>query len=79
MRLFVMRRILLSVARRLDVWTRILDPLKYRFGFTKRVRQLLLPNVATIDCARILDSLDTTYIQRRIEALKAGGWKLTWR
>ncbi len=73
MRLFVMRRILLSVARRLDVWTRILDPLKYRFGFTKRVRQLLLPNVATIDCARILDSLDTTYIQRRIEALKAGG------
>ncbi len=68
-----MRRILLSVARRLDVWTRILDPLKYRFGFTKLVRQLLLPNVATIDRARMLSSLDTTYIQRRIEALKAGG------
>ena len=66
-----MRRILLFVARRLDAWTRVLDPLKHRFGFTKQVRQLLLPNVANIDCAQILDSLDTTYIQRRIEALKA--------
>ena len=68
-----MRRVLITVARRLDSWTHILDPLKYRLGVTKWFRQLLLPNVATIDRARILASLDDMYIQRRIEALKKSG------
>ena len=68
-----MRRILLSAARRLDSWTRVLDPLKYRLGLTKWVRQLLLPKVATIDCAQIRDSLDSSYVQRSIDALEADG------
>ena len=68
-----MRRILITVARRLDSWTHMLDPLKYRLGVTKLFRQLLLPNGTTIDSARILASLDGTYIQRRIEALKMSG------
>ena len=68
-----MRSILITIARRLDSWTRILNPLKHRLGLTKWFRQLLLPKVATIDRARILASLDGMYIQRRIEALKMSG------
>ena len=68
-----MRSILITIARRLDSWTRILNPLKHRLGLTKWFRQLLLPKVATIDRARILASLDGMYIQRRIEALKMNG------
>ena len=70
-----MSRILITTARHLDYWTRALEPLKHRFGLTKWFRQLLLPNVATIDRERILASLDGMYIQRRIEALKMRGCK----
>lgn len=68
-----MRRILITVARHLDYWTRLLDPLKHRLGLAKWFRQLLLPKTATIDREGILASLDCMYIQRRIEALKAIG------
>ena len=69
-----MSRILITTARHLDYWTRAFDPLKCRLGLAKWFRQLLLPNVATIDRERILASLDSMYIQRRIEALKSRGY-----
>ena len=68
-----MRHILITIARHLDSWTRVLDPLKNRLGLSKRFRQMLLPNAASVDREKILASLDGLYIQRRIEALKMKG------